>query len=167
MSALSRRARSSRLGLALLLACAGGLTQGEVAAADPNDDWSDGYFHSTDQYPIPKLMLLTTCTPDQMLAVVKKTDPREFARWMTEFKVHSPEVQQGAIIWAKAFFSMEPGVRGPRRDVSERIAGTFGDLTDLAFADHAKIFFSNHGIARRMTEQCKEYPKEDPSTWDW
>jgi hypothetical protein len=154
-----------RLGLALLFA--GGLAQPAVAGADPDDDWSDGYFHSTDQYPIPKLMLLTTCTPDQMLAVVKRTDPREFARWMTEYKVHSPEVQLAAQVWANAFFSLAPGVRGPRREVSERIAGTFADPTDLMYADHAKIFFSNHAIARRMTEQCAGEPKTDPSVWDW
>ncbi|ADG98963.1 conserved hypothetical protein [Segniliparus rotundus DSM 44985] len=165
MTKKPRRAFQLRSALALLLA--GGLTQAGAAAADPNDDWSDGYFHSTEEYPVPKVMLLTTCTPDQMLAVVKRTDPREFARWMTEYKVHSQEIQLSAQVWARAFFSMEPGVRGPRRDVSERIAGTFGDPTDLMYADHAKIFFSNHAIARRMTEQCKDYPKDDPSVWDW
>lgn len=160
-----RRAAALRLGLASLLLC--GLAPAGSAEADPNADWNDGYFHSTEQYPIPKLMLLTTCTPDQMLAVVKRTDPREFARWMTEYKVHTPEVQLSAQIWARAFFSMTPGVRGPRRDVAERIAGTFGDPTDLMYADHAKIFFSNNAIARRMTEQCASEPKNDPSVWDW
>ncbi|MGL6234586.1 MAG: DUF5078 domain-containing protein [Segniliparus sp.] len=165
MPSQSCRAAVLRAGLAALLAV--GLAPVGVAAADPDADWSDGYFHSTDQYPVPKLMLLTTCTPDQMLAVVKRTDPREFSRWMTEYKVHSPEVQLSAQVWARAFFSLAPGVRGPRRDVSERIAGTFGDPTDLMYADHAKIFFSNHAIARRMTEQCAEEPKDNPSVWDW
>ena len=160
-----RRAAALRLGLALLFS--GGVAPVGAAAADPDADWNDGYFHSTDQYPIPKLMLLTTCTPDQMLAVAKRTDPREFSRWMTEYKVHTPEVQLAAQVWARAFFSMAPGVRGPRRDVSERIAGTFADPTDLMYADHAKIFFSNRAIARRMTEQCKSYPEHDPTVWDW
>lgn len=138
-----------------------------VALADPPPDYIDGYVHSTDEYPIPRRILLTTCSAEQLLDAAKYAVPMEFDRYMMEYKKHGEDLEQRTQERMHWFFSLPPGVTGPRRDFSEHMAVTFGDPLDVLYTDYAKLFVNNKGVVAKMTDICAKYPKNDPSAWDW
>jgi hypothetical protein len=138
-----------------------------AAKADPQPDYTNGYVHSTDEYPIPRRMLVTTCTAEQLLDAAKDYTPMEFDRYMMEYKKHGPDLEERAQERIHWFLSLPPGVDGPRRDVSEQMAATLFDPLDVLYTDNAKLFVNNKGVVAKMTENCSKYPKDDQTAWDW
>jgi len=120
---------------------------------------------ATDDYPIPRHMLRTTCTAEQILAAARDVEPVYYERYMTDYNNKSPEVQravQDRIHW---FYSMD---YAGRRAYSERTAtDAFYEQLAWNWPNWAKVFFNNKGLAARTTEICGQYPREDAFVWVW
>jgi hypothetical protein len=101
---------------------------------------------STDDYPIPDRMIITTCTAEQILAAARDFTPIYYERYMIDKHNKSPQVQQAAIDSARYFYSLTPA---DRRTYSEQ------------------IFFNNKGVTAKETDHCADYPPADLSVWDW
>jgi hypothetical protein len=119
---------------------------------------------STDDYPIPHRMIVTTCTAEQILAAASDFTPIYYERYMIDKHNKSPQVQQAAIDSAHYFYSLSPA---DRRAYSEQMATNFADPMTAAWPNWAKIFFNNKGVAAKETDHCADYPPDDPSVWDW
>jgi hypothetical protein len=66
---------------------------------------------STDDYPIPHRMIVTTCTAEQILAAASDLTPIYYERYMIDKHNKSPQVQQAAIDNAHYFYSLNPADR--------------------------------------------------------
>jgi uncharacterized protein DUF5078 len=122
------------------------------AAADAGDD-----------YPIPHRMIITTCTPEQILAAARDYEPIYYARYMIDKHNKPPEVQQAAIDSTHYFYSLSPD---DRRAYSENMVTNVADPMTLAWPNWAKIFFNNKGVAAKETDHCADYPPGDMAVWD-
>jgi hypothetical protein len=118
---------------------------------------------ATDDYPIPHRMIITTCTAEQILAAARDFAPVYYARYMIDKHNKPPEVQQAAIDSAHYFYALSPA---DRRAYSEQMATNFADPMTLAWPNWAKTFFNNKGVAAKETDNCAQYPPDDPSVWD-
>src|ERR1700759_223108 len=58
---------------------------------------------STDDYPIPHRMIVTTCTAEQILAAARDFTPIYYERYMIDKHNKSPQVRQAAIDSAHYF----------------------------------------------------------------
>ena len=92
MSRLTSSLRSGAVFLALLVA----LTIG--AASFPKTAAAD----STEDFPVPRRQIETTCDAEQYLAAVRDTSPVYYQRYMIDFNNH-PNVQQATIYKAHWF----------------------------------------------------------------
>jgi hypothetical protein len=119
---------------------------------------------STDDYPIPHRMIVTTCTAEQILAAARDFAPIYYERYMIDKHNKSPQVQQAAIDSAHYFYSLSPA---DRRAYSEQMVTNFADPMTAAWPNWAKIFFNNKGVAAKETDHCADYPPDDQSVWDW
>jgi hypothetical protein len=119
---------------------------------------------STDDYPIPHRMIVTTCTTEQILAAARDFTPIYYERHMIDKHNKSPQVQQAAIDSAHYFYSLNPA---DRRAYSEQMVTNFADPMTAAWPNWAKIFFNNKGVAAKETDHCADYPPDDLSVWDW
>jgi Domain of unknown function (DUF5078) len=119
---------------------------------------------STDDYPIPHRMIVTTCTTEQILAAARDFTPIYHERYMIDKHNKSPQVQQAAIDSAHYFYSLNPA---DRRAYSEQMVTNFADPMTAAWPNWAKIFFNNTGVAAKETDHCADYPPDDLSVWDW
>jgi hypothetical protein len=119
---------------------------------------------STDDYPIPHRMIVTTCTTEQILAAARDFTPIYYERYMIDKHNKSPQVQQAAIDSAHYFYSLSPV---DRRAYSEQMVTNFADPMTAAWPNWAKIFFNNKGVAAKETDHCADYPPNDQSVWDW
>jgi hypothetical protein len=119
---------------------------------------------STDDYPIPHRMIVTTCTAEQILAAARDFTPIYYERYMIDKHNKSPQVQQAAIDSAHYFYSHNPA---DRRAYSEQLVTNFADPMTAAWPNWAKIFFNNKGVAAKETDHCADYPPDDLSVWDW
>lgn len=122
-----------------------------VAAAD-----------STDDYPIPRRIIATTCTTEQILGAARDIVPIYYDRYMADYNNKPPEVQQATQDKFHWFFSTSPA---ERRAFSEQMATNVADPMTLAWPNHAKIFFNNKGVVAKTTEACAQYPPDDQSVW--
>jgi len=155
-STLPRRARAwsvLRVGIAVLASTLAVTALPATAAAD-----------STDDYPIPHRMIVTTCTAEQILAAARDFAPIYYERYMIDKHNKPPEVQQGAIDGAHYFYSLSPE---DRQAYSEQMVTNFADPLTAAWPNWAKIFFNNKGVVAKETDHCADYPPNDPSVWDW
>ncbi|MCV7124086.1 DUF5078 domain-containing protein [Mycobacterium lacus] len=121
---------------------------------------------STEDFPIPRRMIATTCDAEQILAATRDTSPVYYQRYMIDFNNH-PNVQQATIDKIHWFFSLSPA---ERRDYSENFyppLGSGGDPLWFAWPNHFKIFFNNKGVVAKSTEVCNNYPPGDMSVWNW
>ncbi|KWX25984.1 hypothetical protein AFM11_01585 [Mycolicibacterium wolinskyi] len=136
------------------LATAATLTLSPTAAADATED-----------YPIPRRILHTPCTAEQILAATRDTNPVYYERYMIDYNNKSPEVHravQDRIHW---FFSMD---YAGRRQYSENTAtNAFYEQLAWNWPNWAKIFFNNKGVAAAATSVCMNYPPGDMSVWVW
>src|SRR5277367_5021342 len=119
---------------------------------------------STDDYPIPHRMIVTTCTAEQILAAARDYEPIYYERYMIDKHNKSAEVQQTAVDSAHYFYSLSPQ---DRRAYSEQMATNFADPMTAAWPNWAKIFFNNKGVAAEETDHCTDYPPDDQSVWGW
>ncbi|MCW2664385.1 MAG: hypothetical protein JWP83_5537 [Mycobacterium sp.] len=119
---------------------------------------------STDDYPIPHRMIVTTCTAEQILAAARDFTPISYERYMVDEHDKSPQVQHAAIDSARDFYSLNPA---DRRAYSEQMVTNFADPMTAAWPNWAKIFFNNKGVTAKETDHCADYPPDDQSVWDW
>jgi Domain of unknown function (DUF5078) len=117
---------------------------------------------STEDFPIPRRMIATTCDAEQILAAARDTSPVYYQRYMIDFNNH-PNVQQATIDKIHWFYSLPPA---DRRGYSENFYDGVDPLW-LAWPNHFKIFFNNKGVVAKSTEVCNQYPPGDMSVWDW
>jgi hypothetical protein len=118
---------------------------------------------ATDDYPIPHRMIITICTAEQILAAARDFAPVYYQRYIIDKHNRPPEVQQAAIDSAHYFYSLSPQ---DRRAYSEQMATNFADPMTWSWHNWAKIFFNNKGVAAKETDNCANYPPDDPSVWD-
>ena len=129
------RARSvRRAGLAALSAAA------VMISALPATAMAD----STNDYPIPRRMIVTTCAAEQILAAARDFTPIYYERYMIDKHNKSTQVQRAAIDSAHYFYSLNPA---DRRAYSEQMVTNFADPVAAAWPNWAKIFFNNKGVA--------------------
>ena len=135
---------------------------GTAAVAFPRAATAD----STDDFPIPRRMIQTTCTAEQILAAARDFTPVYYERYMADYRNH-PNVQQATQDKAHWFYSLSAA---DRREYSENFyppLGSGGDPLWFAWPNHMKIFFNNKGVVAKETENCANYPPNDMSVWDW
>jgi Domain of unknown function (DUF5078) len=120
---------------------------------------------STDDFPIPRRIIATSCDAEQYLAAARDTSPVYFDRYMLD-KSHRPtDVQQAAVDRIRWFFSLDPA---GRRQYSEDTANNiYYEQVATHWGNWAKIFFNNKGVVAKATETCSGYPRGDMSVWDW
>ena len=136
------------------LAAAAALTLAPTAAADATED-----------YPIPRKILHTPCTAEQILAATRDTDPVYYERYMIDYNNKSPEVHravQDRIHW---FFSMD--YAGRRQYSEDTATNAFYEQLAWNWPNWAKIFFNNKGVVAHSTAVCMNYPPDDMSVWVW
>lgn len=119
---------------------------------------------STEDYPIPRRMINTTCTAEQILAAARDYSPVYYERYMNDYHNHA-NFQQAVQDKAHWFFSLSPA---ERRQYSEHLyePGTRDPMT-IQWVNNFKIFFNNKGVVAKETDHCAEYPPGDMSVWDW
>lgn len=139
-----------RAGIAALALGAAAVALPGVAAAD-----------STEDFPIPRRMIATTCTAEQILAAARDHTPVYYDRYMIDYNNH-PNVQQAVQDKVHWFYSLTPA---ERRSYSEHFYN--GDPLWFAWPNHMKIFFNNKGVVAKETENCAQYPPDDQSVWVW
>ncbi len=120
---------------------------------------------STEDYPIPRRILHTLCTAEQILAATRDTNPVYYERYMIDYNNKSSEVHravQDRIHW---FFAMD---YAGRRQYSEATAtNAFYEQLAWNWPNWAKVFFNNKGVAAASTSVCMNYPPDDMSVWVW
>lgn len=136
------------------------LALGTASAAFPRVAAAD----STDDFPIPRRMIETTCNAEQILAAARDFAPVYYERYMADYRNH-PNMQQYVQDEMHRFYAMSPA---ERRDYSEHFydAGTLTSPVWAAWPNKFKIFFNNKGVVAKETDNCAGYPT-DPSVWDW
>ncbi|BAV42346.1 DUF5078 domain-containing protein [Mycobacterium ulcerans] len=148
MSRLSSSLRAGAVFLAIGIAAA---VFPKTAAAD-----------STDDFPLPRRIIATSCDAEQVLAATRDTSPVYYQRYMIDYNNH-PEFQQATQDKAHWFFSLSPA---DRRDYSEHFYDSIDPLW-WGWRNHMKIFFNNKGVVAKSTEVCNQYPAGDMSVWNW
>jgi hypothetical protein len=120
---------------------------------------------STDDYPIPHRIIITTCDTEQYMAAARDTSPVYFERYMIDRSNRPPEVQQLAFDRIHWFFSLDPVAR---RQYSEDTAtNVYYEFVATRWGNWAKLFFNNKGVVAHATDVCMNYPPGDMSVWDW
>ncbi|MEI7715590.1 MAG: DUF5078 domain-containing protein [Mycobacterium sp.] len=146
------RLRSSLRAGAVLLAL------GVAAAGVPTTASAD----STEDFPIPRRIIATSCDAEQYLAAVRDTSPVYYEQYMIDYNNHQQYAQavQDKVHW---FFGLSAA---DRRNYSEH----FYDAVDplwWGWRNHMKIFFNNKGVVAKATDVCTNYPAGDMSLWNW
>ena len=148
----NRRVRAA--GFAALAVAASALVPPAIANADATDD-----------YPIPRRMINTTCTAEQIMAAARDVEPVYYERYMIDYNNKSPELQQAVRDRIHWFFAMD---YAGRRQYSENIAtDIYYEQLAFQWPNWAKLFFNNKGVAARATDVCAQYPPGDESVWRW
>jgi hypothetical protein len=120
---------------------------------------------STEDYPIPRRMIHTTCTAEQILAAARDFTPVYYERYMIDGGNKPPAVQQAAKDRMHWFYSLTPA---DRRAYSEEIAtNIYGEPMVFQWPNWAKIFFNNKGVVAKETDNCGGYPPDDQSVWEF
>lgn len=120
---------------------------------------------STDDYPIPHRIIVTTCDVEQYMAAARDTSPVYFERYMIDRSNRPADVQQMAFDRIHWFFSLDPVAR---RQYSEDTAtNVYYEQVATRWGNWAKLFFNNKGVVAHATDVCMNYPKGDMSVWDW
>ncbi|MCV7085057.1 MULTISPECIES: DUF5078 domain-containing protein [Mycobacteriaceae] len=149
--------RSTLRGAAVAAAAAGAAVAAVLLPATASAD-------ATDDFPIPRRVIHTDCSAEQMLAASRDLSPIYYERYMIDMHNKPVQVQQATIDKMHWFFSLSPE---QRRAYSEELATNFADPLTVAWPNHAKIFFNNKGVVAKSTTACDQYPRDDMSVWDW
>jgi hypothetical protein len=151
---MSRPNFSLRAGALLLALGIAAVTFPKVAVAD-----------STDDFPIPRRLIATTCDAEQYLAAARDTSPIYYQRYMIDFHNRPADIQQATQDRIHWFYSLNSA---DRRQYSEDTAtNVYYEQMATHWGNWAKIFFNNKGVVAKATEVCNGYPKGDMSVWDW
>ena len=118
---------------------------------------------STDDYPIPHRIIVTTCTAEQLLAAARDYAPVYYERYMIDLHNKPPNVQQATDDKIHWLLSLSPA---DRRGYADGMYDNGVDPLWLAWPNHMKIFFNNKGVAAKETDHCADYPPGDQSVWD-
>ena len=151
MSRLSNGLRAGAVFLSLALA----------AAAFPKTAAAD----STDDFPIPRRQIATTCDAEQYLAAARDTSPIYYQRYMIDFHNRPPAIQQGAIDRIHWFYSLDSA--GRRQYSEDTATNIYYEQMATHWGNWAKIFFNNKGVVAKATDVCNQYPPGDMSVWNW
>ncbi|MDG4663674.1 DUF5078 domain-containing protein [Mycobacterium sp. 236(2023)] len=120
---------------------------------------------STEDYPIPRRIIHTTCDVEQYLAAVRDTNPVYFERYMIDRSNRPADIQQMAFDRIHWFFSLDAV---GRRQYSENTAtNIYYEQVATRWGNWAKIFFNNKGVVAHATDVCMNYPRGDMSVWNW
>jgi hypothetical protein len=120
---------------------------------------------STEDFPIPKKMLHTTCDTEQYLQAARDTSPVYFERYMLDKSNRPADIQQMAEDRIHWFFSLDYAAR---RQYSEDTAtNPYYEQVATHWGNWAKVFFNNKGVVAKATDVCMSYPAGDMSVWDW
>jgi hypothetical protein len=141
-------------GLAALAAAAALTLAPATASADATED-----------YPIPRKILHTSCTAEQILAATRDTSPVYYERYMIDYNNKSPEMRravQDRIHW---FFAMD--YAGRRQYSEDTATNAFYEQLSWNWPNWAKIFFNNKGVVAASTAVCANYPPDNMSVWVW
>jgi hypothetical protein len=142
----------SLTGLAVLASAA--LLAPATAAADATDD-----------YPIPRRMIITTCDAEQIMAAARDVEPIYYERYMIDYNNKPADVQRAAQDYIHGFFAKTPA---DRRAWSEELAtNIYSDPLAFQWPNHSKLWFNNKGVAANTTDICMNYPPGDMSLWSW
>ncbi len=141
-----------------------GLTAAAVAGVAATSLAATAAADSTDDYPIPRRVIRTDCSAEQMLAASRDLSPIYYERYMIDYHNKPLATQQATQDKMHWFFSLAPE---QRRAYSEELATNLADPLTVAWPNHAKIFFNNKGVVAKSTEACSQYPRDDLSVWDW
>jgi hypothetical protein len=154
-----------RVGVAVLaLAAATTAAFPRVAAADPFEPCVGCASNdSTEDFPIPRRMIATTCTAEQILAAARDFAPVYYERYMNDYRNH-PNVQQATQDKAHWFYSLSSA---DRRAYSSNYFAPQADPLWLAWPNHMKVFWNNKGVVAKETENCAQYPPDDMGVWNW
>ncbi|CAN3129090.1 DUF5078 domain-containing protein [Mycobacterium sp. smrl_JER01] len=148
------KSRVARAGLGFLGAVAVCLGTAGPASAD-----------STEDYPIPRRIIHTTCDVEQYMAAARDTSPVYFERYMIDRSNRPADVQQAAFDRIHWFFSLDPV---GRRQYSENTAtNVYYEQVATRWGNWAKLFFNNKGVVAHATDVCMNYPRGDMSVWHW
>ena len=109
---LSRLSPAVRAGVAVLALGFAATVFPRVAAADPGFTPCNGCTanDSTDDFPIPRRMIATTCTAEQLLAAARDFEPVYYQRYMADYDNH-PNVNQAAQDKVHWFYSLSAADR--------------------------------------------------------
>ncbi|ORB01403.1 hypothetical protein BST33_09185 [Mycolicibacter minnesotensis] len=132
----------------------GALATAGVAAADATDD-----------YPIPRRILRTPCTAEQIMAAARDVEPVYYERYMIDYHNKPVADRQAAQDSIHRFFAMD--YAGRRQYAEDTATNAFFEPMSWRWPNWAKLFFNNKGVAARTTEICLNYPAGDMSVWDW
>jgi hypothetical protein len=120
---------------------------------------------ATDDYPIPRRIIQTTCDVEQYMAAARDTSPVYFERYMIDRSNRPADVQQQAFDRIHWFFSLDAVAR---RQYSEDTAtNVYYENVATHWGNWAKLFFNNKGVVAHATDVCMNYPKGDMSVWAW
>ena len=149
-----RRSRLIQTGM-IITAAAGGLTFGSATAgADASDD-----------YPIRRRIIETTCTVDQYMAAARDTSPIYYQRYMIDYNNRPVDVEDAArdrIYW---FFSLDAA--GRRQYAEDTATNVYYEQMATHWGNWAKLFFNNKGVVAKATDVCAGYLQADASVWNW
>ena len=163
----SRLSTALRVGATVLALGAAATAFPRVAVADPGPGFQpcDGCSSndSTDDFPIPRRMIATTCTAEQIMAAARDFEPVYYQRYMIDYNNH-PNVQQATQDKVHWFYSLSPA---DRRAYSANFYAPQINPLNLAWPNHMKLFFNNKGVVAKETENCANYPAGDMSVWNW
>src|ERR1700760_1842512 len=141
---MSRFSNSLRAGAVFIALAIAAVTFPKTAVAD-----------STEDFPVPRRMIATTCDAEQYLAAARDTSPVYYQRYMIDYHNRPVPIQQMATDRIHWFYSLDSAT-----DIYyEQVATHWGNW--------AKIFFNNKGVVAKATEVCNGYPKGDMSVWNW
>ena len=120
---------------------------------------------STEDFPIPHRMIITTCDTEQYMAAARDTSPVYFERYMIDRGNRPPEVQQLAFDRIHWFFSLDSV--GRRQYSEDTATNVYYENVATHWGNWAKLFFNNKGVVAKATDVCMNYPPGDMSVWDW
>jgi Domain of unknown function (DUF5078) len=151
---MSRLSNGLRAGVVFLSLAFSATVFAQTAVAD-----------STDDFPIPRRQIATTCDAEQYLAAARDTSPVYYQRYMIDYHNRPVPIQQMATDRIHWFYSLDAAAR---RQYSEDTAtDIYYEQVATHWGNWAKIFFNNKGVVAKATEVCNGYPKGDMSVWDW
>jgi len=120
---------------------------------------------STEDYPIPHRIIITTCDVEQYMAAARDTSPVYFERYMIDRSNRPADVQQAAFDRIHWFFSLDAA--GRRQYSEDTATNVYFEQVATRWGNWAKLFFNNKGVVAHATDVCMNYPPGDMTVWDW